>query len=100
MRSKNILLAAALALLTSISVPAGAQAAECQGAKLRWSFSPNTLCYYGGTHHIDNWAGNWIDPTPGFKAVVHFNLVPSRVYGPGRESLDNEEVNRLEIVKV
>ncbi|GAA4025710.1 hypothetical protein GCM10022247_58070 [Allokutzneria multivorans] len=100
MRSTNILVTGALALLASISVSTGAQAADCQGAKLRWSFSPNTICYFAGTHHIDNWPGNWIDPTPGFKAVVHFNLVPSRVYGPGRESLDNEEVTRLEIVKV
>ncbi|GAA4025700.1 hypothetical protein GCM10022247_58060 [Allokutzneria multivorans] len=83
-RSTNILLAAALALLTSVSVPSSAQAAVCLGS---------------GTYHLDNESATVIDIGDRDNAVLHFNHAPSRPYGPGRSYPEAVEISRIEVVK-
>ncbi|WP_344881528.1 hypothetical protein [Allokutzneria multivorans] len=106
MRSTNILLAGALALLTSVSVPVAAQAAGCTGAQLSWTSGESSPCYGSGSHDIANKTSKSIEVSKGYQATLHFRgtrpdgkpVTPPKTYKQGKHNTDMDNNNLIEIV--
>ncbi|SDM89594.1 hypothetical protein [Allokutzneria albata] len=106
MRSRNILLTGAVALLVSLSAPAAAQAAGCAGAKLHWTSGSWSGCYTKGSHGIENKTSTEIQVSGGYQATLHFRgtrpdgkpVTPPQTYKSGKHKTDMDHNNLIEIV--
>ncbi|WP_143261892.1 hypothetical protein [Allokutzneria sp. NRRL B-24872] len=91
MRSRRVLLAGALALAATVTVPTAAQATHCYGAQLKWTTGSWSRCHGLGFHDAEGKTSTMISVADGFKVTLHFRgtrpdgspITAPQTYGAG-----------------
>ncbi|GAA4025718.1 hypothetical protein GCM10022247_58080 [Allokutzneria multivorans] len=99
MRSRNILLAGAFALLVSVSAPTAAQATTCNGARLKLTSGSMSACYGPGSHGVDNQRTTSIEVAEGYQATLHTRAAAPKTYFPGTHITDTNAATQIVVVK-